>query len=284
MVSPSRRRDAVLFLVKRHQVSERRACKVVGQHRSTNRYERKSSDFEQRLVKRIYELVDQWPSEGYEKICQRLRWEGWKVNPKRVHRLWKREGLSHAPAKRSGKRAEGLAGNSVWKLPAEHPDHVWAYDFVSDRTRDGRPIRILNIVDEFTRETVATAVERNIGSGRVQRILEELFQQGRRPGILRSDNGREFIADSLVEWLAQQGVQTAFIEKGRPTQNGYVERFNGLMRRYVLNNEEFHSLLEARVVISEWVRKYNTERPHGALGGVPPTEYRKRWREAAAGK
>lgn len=250
----------------------------MGQHRSTNRYVGSPSDFEDRLVKRMHELSELWPSEGYQTVCNRLRLEGWRVNPKRIHRLWKREGLSHPLPSSKGKRSEGLSENSVWKLPAEHPDHVWAYDFVATRTKDGRPVKILNVIDEYTREAVITLVERSIGSNKVQRALADRFARGRRPGIIRSDNGREFIADSLTQWLALNGVQTAFIEKGRPTQNGYVERFNGLMRRYVLNNEDFHTLLEARVVTTTWVHEYNTTRPHGALGGVPPTDYRKRWK------
>jgi transposase InsO family protein len=280
MVSAARRREAVDYLKRRFKVSERRACKVVGQHRSSQRYEPQEHEFEQRLKARLHELSGLFPHDGYKAIWMRLRLEGWNVNVKRIHRLWGLEGLAKPPRQRSGKRSEGVSDNAIWKRTADHPDHVWAYDFVSARTRDGRPFRILNVVDEFTRECVGLLVERNIGSRRVQRFLGELFAAGRKPGIIRSDNGREFIASDLTNWLTEQGIETAFIEKGRPQQNGMVERFNGLMRSRVLDHEDFYSLLEAQVVLKEWVLEYNTTRPHGALTGLPPSQFRQRWLEA----
>jgi transposase InsO family protein len=280
MVSASRRRDAARWLVERFSVSERRACRVVGLHRSTKRYEPSEGEFELKLKAELHRLSDAHPRDGYRAIWMRLRLDGWHVNLKRVHRLWRLEGLSKPPRQQSGKRAEGVSDNAVWKRVAEGPDHVWAYDFVAARTRDGSSFRILNVVDEFTRECVGQLVERNIGSRRVEDFLSDLFKKTGKPRVLRSDNGREFIAADLVNWLQQQGVEPAFIEKGRPQQNGYVERFNGLVRSRVLDCEDFYSVLEAQVVLSEWVTDYNTTRPHGALTGLPPTQFRKKWIEA----
>jgi transposase InsO family protein len=280
MVSAARRRDAVNFLVGRFKVSERRACKVVGVHRSTQRYSPAEHEFETRLKKRLHELSELHPHDGYKSIWMRLKLEGWHVNLKRIHRLWRLEGLAKPPRQRSGKRAEGVSDNAFWKRTPDSPDEIWAYDLVAARTRDGHAFRILNVLDEFTRESVGVLVERHIGSRRVERFLSELFERGRKPGIIRSDNGREFIASDLVNWLQEQGVQTAFIEKGRPQQNGLVERFNGLMRSRVLDCEDFSNVLEARVVISKWVDEYNNTRPHGSLTGLPPAVFRQKWMEA----
>jgi transposase InsO family protein len=277
-VSPSRRRRAVAFLQRRHRVSERRACQVVDQHRSTNRHQPDSGMFERRLVKRLHELSGEHPQEGYKTICRRLRFEGWRVNHKRVWRLWRQEGLKQPERQASGKHAEGVAENAMWKRRAEHPDHIWAYDFMSGHTTDGRSFRILNIVDEHTRELVSCTVERSIGSHRVEQVLAGVFaEQHRKPEILRSDNGREFIASHLTAWLSDEGVECAFIAKGRPNQNGIVERLNGLLRRHVLDAEDLHTLLEARVVITNWQNEYNHHRPHGALGGTSPNQYRKQY-------
>ena len=280
LVSPSRRRQAVAFLQRRHRVSERRACTLVSQHRSTNRHQPDRGVFERRLVKRLHELAEAHPQEGYKTIYRRLRFEGWRVNHKRVWRLWRREGLKQPEKQTSGKHAEGVAENAMWKRRAERPDHIWAYDFMSGHTTDGRSFRILNVIDEYTREVVSCTVERSIGATRVERALAEVFSRRRRkPEILRSDNGREFISARLVAWLGDEGVECAFIAKGRPNQNGIVERLNGLMRRHVLDVEDLNTLLEARVVISDWVNQYNHHRPHGAIGGTSPDQYHKQYLE-----
>jgi transposase InsO family protein len=158
-------------------------------------------------------------------------------------------------------------------LPAVRPDHVWSYDFVAARTVDGRPLRILNIVDEFTREAVGFHVARSIGARDVKRVLERLFASRGKPAIIRSDNGREFIAATLTDWLATHGVTAAFIEKGSPQQNCYVERFNGTMREELLDGELFHTVLEARVVIGDWIETYNCSRPHRGLGMMTPAAF-----------
>lgn len=277
-MSPSRRRDAVSFLQRRYDVSERRACQLVSQHRSTNRHQPDAGGFERRLIKRLHELAAEHPQEGYKTTWRRLRWEGWPVNHKRIWRLWRQEGLKQPEKQASGKHAEGVAENAMWKRRAERPDHIWAYDFMSGHTTDGRSFRILNVIDEYTREVVCLTVERSIGSTRVERVLADLFTQTRRkPEILRSDNGPEFSSTRLTAWLGDEGVECAFIAKGRPNQNGIVERLNGLMRRHVLDAEDLHTLLEARVVISSWVTEYNHQRPHGALNGASPNQYHKQY-------
>jgi len=274
-VSPARRRAAVSFLVKRRRVSERRACRLVGQHRSTQRYERLPAEYELRLVARMNELAAEHPRWGYRRVWSLLRAEGWRVNRKRIERLWRLEGHRVPPrrAKASGKRAQGTADQAIWNLPATRPNHVWSYDFMGSRTRDGSPIRILNVVDEYTRVALGCRVARSIGARDVIAELEQLFARHGRPAVLRSDNGREFVAASLGDWLADRNVKTAFIEKGSPQQNAFVERFNGTMRDEVLNGEEFDSLLEARVVIANWVVEYNTLRPHRGLGMMTPAAF-----------
>jgi transposase InsO family protein len=208
----------VRFLVKRRRVSERRACQVVGQHRSTQRYRRVPAEYELRLVARMNELAAAYPRYGYRRVWALLRNEGWRVNRKRIERLWRLEGHRVPPrrAKASGRRAQGDAERAIWNLPAAGPNHVWSYDFMGARTRDGGALRILNVVDEYTRVAVGCRVARSIGAGEVIGELERLFATHGRPRVLRSDNGREFIAASLGEWLAEQGVKTAFIEKGSP--------------------------------------------------------------------
>jgi transposase InsO family protein len=282
MVSPSRRRDAVKYLVKRHPVSERRACNLVGQHRSTQRYSRLPDDFERRLVARMNELAATYPRWGYRKICDLLRAEGFAVNYKRIERLWRREGHKvPAPKRKHGQKAVGGRAGSTWNLQATGPNAIWSYDFVASRTDDGLPLRILNIVDEFTRRCVACRVDRSIGARDVIDELAKTFQLHGRPKALRSDNGREFIAESLAQWLAPQKIEQIFIEKGSPQQNAYVERFNGIMRNEQLNGELFHSVLEAKVVLHGWVVVYNTIRPHDGLGRTTPQAFYESVREGS---
>lgn len=241
-------------------------------------------DFEGRLVKEMNRLAELHPRWGYRQIHRLLVEDGWVVNRKRIERLWRLEGHRVPPskAKNSGKKAGGGAENSIWNLPAVYPDHIWSFDFMSDYTVDGIPLRILNIVDEYTRRCVESYVARNIGAGRVQQVLDRLFATVGKPKIIRSDNGREFIAETLGEWLAGQGVTSAFVEKGSPAQNGICERFNGTMRRECLNAEEFHNIIEARVVIDAWAVEYNTIRPHRGLGGQTPAAFNAQARKLAA--
>jgi putative transposase len=274
MVSPSRRRDAVTYLCRRHRVSERRACQLVGQHRSTQRYVPEPPLLEQRLVERMNELAERHPRYGYRRIWALLRSEGFQINRKRIERLWRLEGHRVPPQRKShGQKAVGGAGSSSWALQAAKANDVWSYDFVAARTEDGLPLRILNVVDEFTRRCVGCRVERSIGARDIIEELEQLFERHGKPRLLRSDNGREFIAETLAEWLKGQGVTQVFIEKASPQQNAYVERFNGSMRDELLNGEFFRSVLEARVVINEWIDGYNTIRPHRGLGYKTPAAF-----------
>jgi transposase InsO family protein len=264
-------------LVKKFKVSERRACKVVGQHRSSNRYAAVAPDFEAKLVARMTALAEQHPRWGYRPIHNLLVDEGWAVNKKRIERLWRQEGLQVPPQrlKASGQKAIGETGNSASNLPALYRNHVWSYDFMSARSVDGAALRILNVLDEHTREALGSKVARSIGSYSVQQHLDKLFTRRGKPRYIRADNGREFIGEELKLWLKEQEVTPIFIAKASPTQNCYIERFNGSMRRELLNGELFHSVLEAKVVIEEWLELYNTRRPHRGLGGKTPAAYAK---------
>jgi putative transposase len=275
MVSPSRRRDAVVYLLGRHRVSERRACQLVGEHRSTQRYEAQPPELELVLVARMNAIAERHPTYGYRRVWALLRSEGFAVNRKRIERLWRLEGHRVPPrkAKNSGQKAIGGVAGSTWNIQATGPNDVWSYDFVAARTEDGLPLRILNVVDEYTRRSVGCRIDRSIGARDIADELAELFERHGRPRILRSDNGREVIAESLADWLRGQGVGQLFIEKASPQQNAYVERFNGTMRDEVLNGETFRSVLEARVVIGQWIETCNTIRPHRGLGYKTPAAF-----------
>ena len=258
-------------------VSERWACRLVGQHRSTNRYAAVPPDFEAQLVEQMTKLAEQHPRWGYRMIHGLLVEQGWEVNKKRVERLWRQEGLQVPPRrlKDSGQKAIGDDANSAWMLPAVAPNHVWSYDFVSARTSDGGALRILNVIDEHTRVALGSRIARSIGARDVTAHLEKLFRIHGKPKVIRADNGREFIADLLQKWLLEQSVMPVFIAKASPQQNCYIERFNGSMRREVLNGESLHSVLEAKVVIEAWLELYNTRRPHRGLAGQTPAAYAK---------
>jgi len=228
------------------------------------------TDEEMLLVKRIIELATQYGRYGYRRITAMLRQEGWQVNHKRVERIWRREGLK-VPKKQPKRRRLWLNDGSCIRLRPEHKDHVWSYDFVIARTTEGRAFRILNIIDEYTRECLAALVKRHIPS---QDVIDQLFQLIIFRGIpehIRSDNGSEFTAQAIRRWLSHVGVKTLFIEPGSPWENGYIESFNGKMRDELLNREIFTTLTEAKVLIEQWRREYNQVRPHSALGYRPPT-------------
>ena len=252
-----------------HRVSERRACKVLGQARSTQRRRTIIPDDEPVLVDEIIRLATQYGRYGYRTITDLLRNDGWKVNHKRVARLWRREGLK-VPYMQPKKRRLWLNDGSCVRLPATHKDHVWSYDFVATRTHDGRPNRMLNIIDEFTRECLSIDVERRMNHKTVIERLAELFVHRGTPEYIRSDNGPEFVAEPLRNWLEKVDVNTAYIEPGSPWENGYIESFNARLRDELLNGEIFETLLEAKVLIERWRVHYNTVRPHSALGGRPP--------------
>jgi putative transposase len=250
-------------------VSERRACRVLGQHRSTQRKVPQTPDDEAALTADIIELARQYGRYGYRRITKMLRTAGWSVNKKRVERLWRREGLK-VPSKQPKRGRLWLNDGSCIRLKAERPNHVWSYDFVADRTHNGKAYRMLCIIDEFTREALAIRVARRLNSTAVIEALCDLFIVRGIPAHIRSDNGPEFIAAALREWIAAVGAKTAYIEPGSPWENGYVESFNGKLRDELLNGEIFYTLAEAKIVIEQWRRHYNTVRPHSSLGYKPP--------------
>ena len=250
-------------------VSERRACRVVGQNRSTQRHRTLAPQDEPSLVTRTLQLAGEYGRYGYRRITALLRREGWRVNHKRVERIWRQEGLK-VPKKQPRRGRLWLNDGSCLRLRPCWQDHVWAYDFVADRTHDGRPLKILTVVDEYTRECLAIDVERRADSMSVLERLAALFVERGVPDCLRSDNGSEFTARLVRDWLERVGVKTLFIEPASPWENGYVESFNGKFRDEFLNGEIFYTLREAKVLIEGWRREYNRVRPHSALGYRPP--------------
>ena len=250
-------------------VSERRACRVLGQHRTTQRHVPRGREDEERLVADMIELARQYGRYGYRRVAALLRDAGWQVNDKRIERLWQREGLK-VPPKQPKKGRLWLNDGSCIRLRAEYVNHVWSYDFVHHRTDDGRAFRTLNVLDEFGRECLAIRVKRKLNSVDVIDVLTDLFILRGVPAYIRSDNGPEFIAEAVRSWISAVGAQTAYIEPGSPWENGYVESFNARFRDELLNGEIFYSLKEAQIVIEQWRQHYNTKRPHSSLGYRPP--------------
>ncbi len=250
-------------------VSERRACRVLGQPRSTHRHQTRPRSDEPPLVTRMIELASRFGRYGYRRIAELLHREGWRVNHKRIERLWRREGLK-VPKKQPRRGRLWLTDGSCLRHRPAYRDHVWSYDFVADRTADGRALKMLTIVDEYTRECLTIDVRRTIRSMDVLERLADLFVQRGTPAFIRSDNGAEFTAHLVRDWLDRLDVQTLFIEPGSPWENGYVESFNGRFRDEFLNGEIFYTLREAQILIERWRREYNEFRPHSSLGYRPP--------------
>ena len=262
-------------------VSERYICRVIGQPRSTQRYRCLVKDDETQLVEDMIKLVKQYGRYGYRKIAALLRDEGWRpLNDKRVERLWRREGLK-VPPKQPKKRRLWLNDGSCIRLRPLYRNHVWSYDFVHDRTSNGRRIRMLTVIDEFSRECLAIEVGRRFDSSNVIDVLSRLFLEKGVPEHIRSDNGPEFISWRVRWWLKRFSVKTLFIEPGSPWENGYIESFNGRLRDELLDREIFDTLYEAKVLVERWRWEYNTVRPHGALGYRPPAPeaIQPRWTE-----
>lgn len=253
-------------------VSERRACRVLGQPRSTQRREPVERADEPRLVRRILELVGRHPRYGYRRVAALLRREGWRVNRKRVYRLWRRLGLK-VPRKQRKKRRLGHSGNSCARRRARHKDHVWAWDFIHDTTEGGGPLKWLSVVDEYTRECLVLEVRRSLTAPAVVEVLRAVVGQRGWPRHIRSDNGPEFIAAAIREWLAGSRARALYVEPGSPWENGYAESFHSRLRDELLNAELFASLAEARLLAAEWKEAYNRERPHSGLGYQTPAEF-----------
>ncbi|WP_192966535.1 IS3 family transposase [Phycobacter azelaicus] len=269
LLSPARRRACIDHVRTRFHLSERRACRVLGQHRSTQRKEPHGRADEERLVADMVELARQYGRYGYRRIAALLRDAGWEVNDKRVERLWRREGLK-VPMKQPKKGRLWLYDGSCVRLRPEYRNHVWSYDFVHCRTEDGKVFRTLNILDEHSRECLAIKVKRKLNSGDVIDALSDLFIMRGVPDYIRSDNGPEFVAQAVQDWIRAVGAKTAYIAPGSPWENGYCESLNARFRDELLNGEVFYSLREAEILIEQWRKHYNTKRPHSALGYRPP--------------
>jgi len=253
----------------RYRVTERHACRLLGQWRGTQRYIPTERDDEDALTRAVIELASQYGRYGYRRITIKLQEAGWRVGRDRVEKIWRREGLK-VPQKQRPRGRLWLNDGSCVRLRAERRNHVWSYDFVSAMTHDGRPLRLLNLIDEYTRECLAIRVARRLNSYDVIETLADAMLLYGIPEHIRSDNGPEFVAKKLRKWLSDVGAKTLYIEPGSPWENGYCESFNGKLRDECLNGEIFYSLKEARIVIEQWRVQYNTRRPHSSLGYRPP--------------
>jgi putative transposase len=263
----------VKHLQKNFRVSERRACRVVDQPRSSQRYLSTKADKDAALAQMIVALSGQNPRYGYRRVWALLRREGWEVNKKRVHRLWREADLKVPAGRRRKRQRLGSSENSVARRRAEYLGHLWSYDFAMDATEDGRRLKMMPVVDEYSRECLALEVERSITSEEVVKTLDRLFAERGAPRFIRSDNGPEFIAQAVKRWLAASGVETLYIEPGAPWENAYSETFISRMRDELLDREEFANLNEAKVVAEDYREHYNHHRPHGALGYLTPVEF-----------
>jgi putative transposase len=253
-------------------VSERRACKTISQPRMTQHYKPKRYEKDKLLRQEILKLAVKYPSYGYRLITKKLRQSGWQINYKRVQRIWRIEGLQ-VPYRHKFKKAKGNSSNCCSVKRAEFINHVWTYDFISDQIADGRPLKLLTLLDEFTRESLAIEVSRSIRSKDVIEVLGYLFMVRGIPGCIRSDNGPEFISDAIKRWFIESSVETLYIEPGCPWQNGYIESFHSRFRTELLNRELFHSVSEAKVLVEAWRLEYNNHRPHSSLADMTPAEF-----------
>jgi len=269
MNSPAKKKEAVVQAVENHPISERRACKIFSQSRATQRRAPIKRDDEDVLTHRITALACSFGRYGYRRITALLRMEGFRVNHKRVERIWRECGLK-IPQKQQKRGRLWLNDGSCIRLRPEYADHVWSYDFVMDRTSDGKSLRFLNIIDEYTRECIFIKVARSLKAQDVSDILFYLFATRGIPCFIRSDNGSEFIEKELRAWLSNIGVRTTFIEPGSPWENGYIESFNGKMRDEFLNGEQIDTLQEAEVLAEKWRIHYNCFRPHSSRNYLPP--------------
>lgn len=274
-MTPERRRWAVAALTERFGVSERQACKVVDQPRTTQRRPpRMPSSEEAKLCRRLRAIATAHPRWGWKMAHQLLRREGWTINKKRTQRLWRKEGLRRPQVCRKRRR---IHPGTAARLRAQYPNHVWAVDFQFDETADYRRLKLANVVDEFTRESLAMAVDRSITADRLLEVLERLVAVHSAPEHLRMDNGPELISWALRDWCRFGGTRTVYIEPGSPWENPFVESFNSRSRDELLNIEEFGTLREARIVVEAWRMEHNTYRPHSSLGGLTPAEFKRQW-------
>lgn len=250
-------------------ITERRACSALGQSRGLQRRTALRADDEAALTADIITLARKYGRYGYKRITALLRAQGWQVNHKRVERIWRQEGLK-VPSRQKKRGRLYLNDGSCIRLRACWMNHVWSYDFVAERLKDGTKIRTLTVVDEYTRECLSLRTGYCLKSDDVMAVLTELFTIRGIPDHIRSDNGSEFTATSIRQWLARLGIKTLYIEPGSPWENGYNESFNGRLRDECLNAESFHTLKEAQIILEQWRHHYNHIRPHTSLGYKPP--------------
>lgn len=276
-MSPSGKRRLGDTIQQQTGISQRRVCRVLKQHRSVQRYKPKENPEERRLIDAIHRLSVKYKRFGYRRITRELKKEGWRVNAKRVHRLWKAEGLQIRKKQRKRIGLDNSGQNACHINTADYPGHVWSYDFVAERTHRGGKLRILTVVDEFTRECLAVEVRRKFRQGDLVKVLYRLFAEHGKPVAIRSDNGSEFRSRLVVEMLRSEGVARLFVAPGSPWENGYIESFNGRLRDECLNGELFLSLAEARYVVNRWRHWYNTERPHSRLNWMTPSKFSATW-------
>jgi len=271
VVGCAARREVVEF-IKTRNLSERRGCALVGLNRKSYRYRHKRKP-PRKLVRRIKQLAIKHPRFGYRRIWAMLRRAGEKINLKKVYRLWKLEKLA-LPKRRPRK---SRAKPTIGIMPkAERANQVWTYDFIFDQSLSGKSLKMLTLIDEYTRECLAMEVGVSIKSERVRQVLERVCAEKGFPQMIRSDNGSEFIAEAVNDWLAENEIKPLFIEPGKPWQNGKGESFNGKLRDELLSREWFSSVREAQIVIEGWRKFYNTERPHSSLGYLTPSEFKSR--------
>jgi len=284
-VSPERKRRTIDEVRRRlgpDKISERRACKVLGQPRGTQRYSKRRAADEAKLLEEMRRIARKRPRFGSPRIHDALGKRGWSVNHKRIERLWREEGMQ-VPKKQHKKRRSPCGGsaNSCVRKRALRPNHVWSYDFVEDRTENNRKLRMLVVIDEFTRESLAIEVAWSFTAAQVVEVLGYLFAVRGVPEHIRSDNGPEFVARVVTRWLYRAGVKTLFIAKGSPWENGYVESFNSRFRDELLNRELFVGLEDARWVVDRWRLDYNHHRPHSSLEYQTPATFAARWLTSA---
>ena len=266
-------------------VSERAACRALGQPRSTQRAVARERNGERALCDRMRELALRHPRYGYRRVGALLRQEGFKVNEKRVRRLWRQAGLKVPQKQRKTRRLPPGAGgdNACHRRRAERVDHVWTFDFCFDRTADGRALKIFSVVDEFTRRCLAIEARRGITGAAVVSVLDGLVTaHGGAPGHVRCDNGSEFVCRAVRAWSARTGVAGLYVAPGSPWENGYVESYHARLRDEVLAREEFATVAEARGLLEVWRREYNEVRPHGSLGYKTPAAFAAELAAAAA--
>ena len=278
MVSPVAKRAVARHLVRRGRCSERKACKLVKTSRSTVRYKRRTKPDDAKLRRELRQLASRHKRYGMRRILMLLRRGGWQLNKKRVHRLWKEEGLQ---CKRKKKRRRACGPTEGLPVKAVCPNHVWSYDFIEDRTERGSRLRMLCVLDEFTRECHHIRVDRSIGASKVIASLEWLFLLHGRPRYIRSDNGPELIARGLQSWLKDKGTNTLYIAPGSPWENAYIESFNDKFRDECLNMHVFENGRHAQDVVEAWRIEYNEQRPHSSLKYMTPVEFALHYRNSS---